>query len=328
MTPEQLRELRDQLPPFPGSGPPSSLQSEFCRFYGIDFHDRLPGLDYRVGTVVSGDYTLAVHRWLQAGAVSNMLLVHGYYDHSGLFDKLIEYGLSRNCNVLIFDLPGHGLSTGEPATINDFAEYGDAIAAVLAQSQLPRLPLWAMAQSTGGAALIEFARRHAWPFAAVVLLAPLLRPYGWALGRLTHTLLRPFAQSIERKFTANSSDEAFLDFLRQDPLQCRRLPVAWVTAMRNWLDSLPPDDLGVGPALIVQGDADRTVDGRYNIAFYRGLFPGSEVEWLPGAGHQLANESAPQRQDYLASVDAWLVGQGLAPAIAGAGGTAGIPLRE
>ena len=60
MTPEQLRELRDQLPPFPGSGPPSSLQSEFCRFYGIDFHDRLPGLDYRVGTVVSGDYTLAV----------------------------------------------------------------------------------------------------------------------------------------------------------------------------------------------------------------------------------------------------------------------------
>ena len=106
MTPQQLRALREGLRAFPDAGTLNPLQREFCRFYGIDFQDRLPGVEYRVGAVLSGACTLAVHRWLQAGAGSNLLLVHGYFDHSGLFAKLIEHGLSRGCNVVIFDLPG------------------------------------------------------------------------------------------------------------------------------------------------------------------------------------------------------------------------------
>ena len=311
MTPQQLRALREGLPAFARARKVNPLQREFCRFYGIDFQDRLPGVKYRVGTVSSGACTLAVHRWLQTGASSNLLLVHGYFDHSGLFGKLVEYGLSRGCNVLIFDLPGHGLSSGEPAVIDNFADYGRAIDAVLEAVKLPRLPLWVMAQSTGCAALIEYARAYPWPFAAVVLLAPLVRPYEWRWGRLAHTLLRPFAHSIERKFAPNSTDRAFLEFLRQDPLQSRRLPVRWVTALGKWMDSLPAQDLGVGPAMIVQGDADHTVDWRYNIPFYQRLFPGSRVKMVPGAGHQLANEATAIRERYLAAVGRYLGDQGL-----------------
>jgi lysophospholipase len=313
LTPKQLRELRQGLPAFNEAAGVTALQGELCRFYGMDFQDRLPGVEYSLGSVPSGEYTLAVHRWLQPGASSNLLLVHGYYDHSGLFAKLIEYGLMRNCNVLIFDLPGHGLSSGEPAAIDDFADYGSAIAAVLDSVPLPQLPLWVMAQSTGCAALIECARNHPWPFAATVLLAPLVRPLGWRWGRLAHSLVRPFADSIGRKFTANSSDPSFLEFLQRDPLQSRRLPLRWVTALRRWLASLPAGDLGVGPALIVQGDADRTVDWRYNVEVYRGLYPGSQLTVLPGAGHQLANESPRLRRAYLDTVDAWLLGLELPP---------------
>ena len=32
-------------------------------------------------------------------------------------------GLLHRYNVLIFDLPGHGLSSGEPAVIDDFSDY-------------------------------------------------------------------------------------------------------------------------------------------------------------------------------------------------------------
>lgn len=315
MTPEQLRQLREDLPAFAGSDRVAAGQRDFCRFYGIDFQDRMPDLAYRLGAVGSGAYSLAVHRWLRTGAKGNLLLVHGYYDHSGLFGKLIEYGLSQNCNVLIFDLPGHGLSTGEPASIEDFVEYGQAVAAVLAAARLPDLPLWVMAQSTGAAALVEYARHYySWPFAATVLLAPLVRPAGWGFGRVAHSLVRPFARGIGRKFSANSSDGRFLEFLRQDPLQSRRLPVRWVTALRRWLASLPLVDLRVGPALIVQGDADQTVDWRYNIDFYRRLFPGSEVKLVPGAGHQLANESPELRGAYLEAVGAWVSASELLPA--------------
>lgn len=311
MTPEQLRELRDGLPPYAQAGEPTSLQMAFCRYYGIDFTATRPGLRYRLGTVQSGDFSLAVHCWLQEGATSNLLLVHGYFDHSGLFGKLIGQGLSQNCNVLIFDLPGHGLSSGDPAVIDDFADYSRAIHAVLEAVQLPQLPLWVMAQSTGCAALVEYARHYSWPFAATVLLAPLVRPMGWKSGRLAHSVLRPFVDSIERKFVRNSSDQDFLEFLKRDPLQSLRLPLRWVTALRAWQATLPSGDMGVGPALIVQGDADQTVDWRFNLKFYQRLFPGSEVEILRGAGHQLANESPRLRQLYLERVDVWLARQGL-----------------
>lgn len=263
------------------------------------------------GRVRSGDFDLAVHCWCRRDAQANLLLVHGYFDHVGLFNKLIEWGLSRGCNVLIFDLPGHGLSTGEPAVIDDFGDYSRAIDDVLCAANLPALPLWVMAQSTGGAALLDFAARYNWPFRAAVLLAPLVRPANWWRVRLSHTLLKPFVQSIARTFSVNSSDTAFLDFLKRDPLQCKRISLRWVGALRRWLDDLPRRDLGVGPALIIQGDADATVDWRYNVAVICKLLPGSRVEYLHGAGHQLANESQAIRSDYLTRVLAWLSERGI-----------------
>lgn len=311
MTPVQLQELRERLPPFAGAGKPTALQREFCRDYSIDFAARYPQLQYRAGRVASAGYQLAVHQWCQPGATSNLLLLHGYLDHSGLFGHLIEYGLSRHCNVLIFDLPGHGLSTGDPVAIDDFGEYSQAVADVLAAAPFPdagqpALPLWVMAQSTGAAALVEFARSNPWPFSAMILLAPLVRPAGWRRVKFTHVLLHRFVDSVPREFTRNSSDQAFLAFLRRDPLQSRKISVRWVGALRRWLAGLPISDLGVGPALVLQGDVDGTVDWRYNLRATARLFPGSHIEMLPGAGHQLANESLVIRQQYLKAVDGWL----------------------
>lgn len=315
MTPAHLAALRDSLPPFAGVGlVPAQLQ-DYCRSYGLDFEARLPRVHHRIGTVTSGAFTLAVQCWLQPGASSNLLLVHGYFDHAGLYARLIEFGLLNNCNVLIFDLPGHGLSSGEPAVIEDFGDYALAVSAVLKAARLsPDLPLWVMAQSTGCAALVEYARRGPWPFAATVLLAPLLYPRGWRTGRVLHALVRPFKTSLKRTFAANSSDPQFLDFLRRDPLQSQRLSLQWVSALKRWLADLQLADLGVGPALIVQGDADQTVEWRYNIRAYCELFPHGHIEMLPGARHQLANEAAKIRAAYLAVVAEYLR-------------TAGVPLQ-
>jgi alpha-beta hydrolase superfamily lysophospholipase len=84
-----------------------------------------------------------------------------------------------------------------------------------------------------------------------------------------------------------------------------------VGALRRWLDALPRRDLGVGPALIIQGDADATVDWRHNVGVIYQLLPGSRVEYLHGARHQLANESQAIRSDYLSTVQAWLSQRGI-----------------
>ena len=305
-TAEALQQLRDTLPLWSEQKLLPTGWQDYCRYYSIDFSDRFAQADYRAGAVESGPYRLAVNRWQLPGATRNLVLLHGYTDHSGLFGHLIAYGLATNCNVLIFDLPGHGLSTGEPAAIDTFSEYAVALADILQAVALPRLPTWTMAQSTGCAVLMEYARHYDWPFQATVLLAPLLRPAGWQKLRLARWLLKPFVPGIPRTFNRNSSDQAFLDFIRQDPLQPSRFPLKWIEALRDWLAALPLADLGVGPALVLQGDQDGTVDWRYNTRQIDKLFPGSDIHYLQGAGHQLANESLAHRGLYLPYIDAYL----------------------
>ena len=89
------------------------------------------------------------------------------------------------------------------------------------------------------------------------------------------------------------------------------MPLRWVAALKRWLNGLARRDLGVGPALIVQGERDTTVDWRYNVPFVQALFPGSQVEYLDDAGHQLANESAEIRDQYLAKVVEYLAVHGI-----------------
>ena len=308
LTPELLNQLRRELAPFTDNAPAtreSAALLEYLRFYHLDFSSPI-GLQHRIGAVSSGAFNLAVQYWSQPGATHNLVLLHGYFDHVGLFGKLVQYGLSRNCNVLAYDLPGHGLSSGVPAAIDDFDHYGDSIAAALEAANLPALPTWVMAQSTGAAALMNFATRYPWPFSDTVLLAPLLRPVRWCQVRLAHRLLHHFVDSVPRRFAVNSSDAEFLEFLRQDPLQPLRIPVDWVAALRDWLKRLELVDLGVGPALIVQGDADGTVDWRYNLPRCGLLFPGSRIELVPDAGHHLANEAQFMRERYLKAVDRYI----------------------
>ena len=247
-----------------------------------------------------------MHRWTHPDATTNLLLLHGYLDHTGLFARLIAWALDCGCNVLVFDLPGHGLSSGEPGVIDDFGDYSRAIADVLSAVSLPPLPLWVMAQSTGCAALVDFAHRHAWPFRRAVLLAPLVRPVSWMKVSIAHRLLHRFADHVPREFSDNSSDREFLDFVQRDPLQSHKVSVRWVGALKRWLAELLHKDLGVGPVLVIQGGSDGTVDWKYNLDIIDKLFPDSRVEYLPAAGHQLANESDSLRQRYYRVIDEYL----------------------
>ena len=116
-------------------------------------------------------------------------------DHIGLFNHLIQHLLERQLNVVCFDLPGHGLSTGRPGYILDYGEYVGVLELVINISrEMFSAPLHAVGQSMGGAVLLKHLIRHKkdYPFASLNLFAPLLFPRGWNINRWLHLLSKPF----------------------------------------------------------------------------------------------------------------------------------------
>ena len=73
-------------------------------------------------------------------------------------------------------------------------------------------------------------------------------------------LLGGFVQQLGRRFTDNSTDEAFLEFIRsRDPLQPQVLPVAWVQALERWIPRIESAAAVEHQPLIIQGQEDGTV---------------------------------------------------------------------
>jgi alpha-beta hydrolase superfamily lysophospholipase len=302
--PFQPERLRANLPLLGAASAPLDEEARaYQRYYGLEL-----GSQRRLGRFHSDGLELVAQLWLPAEPQASLILLHGYYDHMGLYRQVIDWALGRNLAVLSFDLPGHGLSAGPRASIDDFAAYQRALQALFAEAaglDLPQ-PWHLCGQSTGGAILLDFLLLGA-PRpepGATILLAPLVRPRAWGLSKLSYHLLGPFRSELPRRFSANSNDAEFLDFVRhRDPLQPRTLPTPWVGALAKWIPRIERAPRSAQRPLIVQGEDDMTVDWRHNLQVLQDKFDRPEILRIPGARHHLVNESADIRRRYFAFLD-------------------------
>ena len=304
------RSLLERLEPF-NPGADRQLSDEmvaYCRFYGLDLWVEHPEVTYHQGYVTAGRHDVMVHYFRLPEALparGTVFVLHGYFDHVGLYSQLIDRCLGAGFDVLAYDQPGHGLSSGTPASIGSFVEYQGVLAEVMAQViGKVREPWFAVGQSTGGAILIDYllSNQHSQStsrFRKVVLLAPLVRPAGWLGAKVLHSLARPFITRWRRAFAENSGDTRFLRFLREhDPLQARAVHVDWVSALRQWvphIESARPVDF---PVTVVQGEKDQTVDWQHNLRIIRNTVSSVEELRIPDGRHHLVNEA----QDLQATV--------------------------
>ncbi|CAI8984216.1 Lysophospholipase, alpha-beta hydrolase superfamily [Pseudomonas sp. IT-P253] len=293
--------LRASLRPLADGQPLSVEALAYQRFYGLDF----PGHHFRrgLGRFEVDGYDVVSQVWWPEKAKATLLLFHGFYDHTGLYRHVIEWALDQGFAVIACDLPGHGLSSGERASIKDFAEYQDTLQGLFVEAASLDLPQpWHLCgQSTGGAIVIDHVLNAGIGSPAqgqVILLAPLIRPRAWGWSQLSYYLLKPFVNAIARRFSENSNDPDFLPFLQADPLQPLRLPTAWVGALARWIKHIEAAPYSIRRPLIVQGQADMTVDWEYNLEVLKTKFDRPQVLMLPEARHHLANETLALRREY------------------------------
>ncbi|CAI8799648.1 alpha/beta hydrolase [Pseudomonas soli] len=290
--------LRASLSPLADRHLLSTQGQAYQGFYGLG----LSAHSWLGGFQVAG-FDLVGQVWLPERPQATLFLLHGYYDHMGLYRHVIEWALGRGYAVIGCDLPGHGLSSGERASIDDFGIYQQVLEALFEQARLLDLPRpWHLCgQSTGGAIVVDHLLHQGESSPVdgeVILLAPLVRPRAWGWSKLSYRVLRHFVNGIERRFSENTNDPAFLPFLEADPLQPRRLPTAWVGALMMWVRRIEAAPRSTRRPLIVQGEADGTVDWPYNLKVLKAKFAEPQILMLPEARHHLANELPGIRQRY------------------------------
>ena len=293
---------------------PTSSESEYFKYYGIDFEQQLAGIQHHFGFFQSAGFDIAAHYYypLSQASRGTIFILHGYFDHVGIYRHLIEYCLTSGYSVVAFDLPGHGLSSGPRASIENFAQYREVFTRcvqIFDGLESAAKPWHIMAQSTGCAITMDYLLRlpttpNSNPFDEVIFFAPLVRPVNWRASSAMHRVGKHFIQSQKRVFTQNSNDTEFLQFIREnDPLQPVTLPLQWVTALKQWLKefrTLPESELS---PVVIQGKVDRTVDWQYNIPQIQEKFKLPQIHYLKEGRHHLVNESDPIREEIFNVVD-------------------------
>ena len=314
---EDANQLKDSLAEIDFVTPVSSDQAtqSYIKHYGLDFDSENLTVTHYLGSYSSGRFNIACQYFAPPieSQIATVVLVHGYYDHVGLYGHLIKHCLNSGYSVLTFDLPGHGLSNGVAASINNFDRYSEALADCLALANQHGLtkPWFVVGQSTGAAAIInyllkeqQFSQFH---FDKIIFLAPLIKPRGWIKAILFHFLFRLFVKKIKRDFSPNSHDKNFSQFIAEkDPLQSRFLSIDWVNALKHYLADFSAASRHEAAIHVVQGTDDGTVDWQHNLPRLLEKFPNMKTYLIEDAQHHMVNEAEDIRAQIFAELDSIL----------------------
>ncbi|MFN2354966.1 MAG: alpha/beta hydrolase [Desulfopila sp.] len=294
------KEILLQLPSLDLSRPPQaeskSIQA-YNQFYGLEF----PDVTHFMGYFESEDRKIWSQVFLPANPAGTLFLLHGYFDHAGILKHLIEYSLEQRFAIAVFDLPGHGLSSGDRGAIGSFSEYVSVLKTFIDKysEDLPP-PFHLIAHSTGGSIAYEYLNQtKCIAFDKIVLLAPLVHNAHWFLSTVGYHLAKPITDTIKRTYRRNSSDEQFLEFSRKDPLQNNYLSIRFLDALHTWNKEIGKYDTISKSLLVIQGTDDIIVDWEYNLTFLKSKIIGLEIELVDKANHHLINESKELRQQVL-----------------------------
>lgn len=290
--PEAFEPLRCRSSKLDLRKPPPSTEAMdlYLSRYGID----PDGHRHYWGSLDSDEVPIFCHVFEADRSKGTVVVLHGYLDHSGSMAQVINHLVSRDYHVAVFDAEGHGLSGGISTSIHDFEQYGghlDRVLSHLKDSALPG-PHHVVAHSTGAAVVMEHLLDGGGAdLDRVVLLAPLVRPQTSALGHGFAMSAGTLVDHIPRAFRTNSSDAAFLDSVRSDPLHASHISLKWYRALMRWNRQAEGHAPCAKPIHVVQGTGDEVVDWGHNLPWLEEKFPAATIVKIDAGRHQLMNES-------------------------------------
>ncbi len=220
-----------------------------------------------------------------------VVFIHGFLDHSALSGQLFEFLNRRNYRIIAYDLPGHGLSGGVRAGLEDFEEYRTSLDRVMAYWDLSFKETLFIGHSTGAAILLD-RLLSGQQLGGAVLASPLIRfrHYSGAVFMTEHLFHGKGSIRVSEKPV--TSNPTFNEKKRQDPLAIKRMPLNWPLAVRTWEKNLPEGERPCSTdLLLLQGERDWVVSYEENITRILDWFPRTRIRYYPGLKHHILNEA-------------------------------------
>lgn len=280
-----------------------AVQSRFIQvyknFYNLDF----PGTDHFIGTFNACNFTITAQVFKPVKSSGTVFMIHGYLDHSALMRNLIHHCLQCGYNVAIFDLPGHGLSSGRVASISSFDLYVQILQKFISITENDlQSPFYFAGHSTGCSIAYQFVASDPF-FEKVLFIAPLIRPKHYLLIKHVCPILKNRVSRLPRIQRETSSDKDYVKFRRSDPLWIKNISFDWIKALLDWNKRIKAFKPVRIPTLVIQGTSDKVVNWRYNVSFLSEKMPHSEICYINGAKHDLCNETQVYRQMLMSEIE-------------------------
>ncbi len=234
---------------------------------------------------------------------ASVVVAHGYGEHCGRYEELLDVLAASRFATFAVDLRGHGRSDGDRAFEPDFGHYLADFGLVVerAKAEHPGKPVYLLGHSLGGLIAFGYALDHPDGLSGLVLLSPALR-YRVKVGQPATRWLRRLAQKSPHRpligyVPGLRSHKRGVELaVLRDPLTYK----GWIRA-GTIVSIQDAGELAIQragecrlPVLTMHGDHDLLIDPAGSIELYRAIgvradADNSLITW-PGMRHELLNE--------------------------------------
>lgn len=244
--------------------------------------------------------------------VADIVLIHGYGEHSGRYVPVAEALTGAGFRVSSLDLRGHGQSIGlRRGDIDDFDAIVDDVSAYVDTVRTDR-PLFLYGHSMGGLAAVRLAERDESRFAGLVITSAALVPAESippALVAVANVVgrLAPGLRTIALDGDAVSRDAGVRARYDSDPLNFRGKLTARTGREMNVAMASALTEAGriTRPVLILHGTADALTAPAGSQRLHDAVSSQDRtLRTWPGAFHELHHE--PERDEVLTTIIDWI----------------------
>lgn len=256
--------------------------------------------------------------WLPEKNPSNvMIIIHGLGEHIGRYaTHFAEFYLKNETGLILFDLPGHGLSSGKRGHINKPILLLEIIDQLIktAKDRFPHCPLFLYGHSLGGEILLWYTLVRSPDVQGVIISAPFISEnqpvpqFKLFLARTMDKLMPSFTMNNGLEPSLLSKNPEVVNAYKSDPLVHDQVSARTGMMMINrgaWIHKNASTNKT--RTLLMVGDQEGIVNLE-DINNISKKMPYSEFILWPGLYHEMHNE--PEKEQVMNHVLNWMKGNG------------------